>query len=201
MLWSLWTAFGVMQQPLCGCLSMILSSCSAFVSSLIPVLRVIVGAALGSGRFTRAFLGDYGCACQDFCSIVHPLFINVWWEKVPRTFSQDIHETSLNILLQSGYIDIGSFLSDEKNVFLPRDNSSSYCWVYICADATKKFSSKAIINCCADSGVPKMYMSDGPTHFKNDTMRGCRRLNVPHSFTLPYFPWTSEVLERLGKNF
>ena len=43
-------------------------------------------------------------------------------------------------------------------------------------------------------------MSDGPTHFKNETVRAVTRgLKVPHHFTLPYTPWSNSAVERLGK--
>lgn len=43
-------------------------------------------------------------------------------------------------------------------------------------------------------------MRDGPTHFKNETLRlVAKGLQVPHHFTLPYSPWSNGAVERLGK--
>lgn len=39
-------------------------------------------------------------------------------------------------------------------------------------------------------------MSDGPTHFKNQTLRlVAKRLEVPHHFTLPYCPWSDGAIK------
>eukprot|EP00737_Agarophyton_chilense_P004793 gb/GEZJ01006384.1/.p2 GENE.gb/GEZJ01006384.1/~~gb/GEZJ01006384.1/.p2 ORF type:complete len:161 (-),score=13.18 gb/GEZJ01006384.1/:638-1120(-) len=43
-------------------------------------------------------------------------------------------------------------------------------------------------------------MSDGPTHFKNETIRLVSTgLMVPHHFTVPYSSWSNRAVERLGK--
>lgn len=43
-------------------------------------------------------------------------------------------------------------------------------------------------------------MSDGPTHFRNKTLREVsRRMKVPHHFTLPYTPWSNGGIERVSK--
>ena len=43
-------------------------------------------------------------------------------------------------------------------------------------------------------------MSDGPTHFRNETVRVVAKgLKVPYHFTVPYCPWSSGGVERLGK--
>lgn len=43
-------------------------------------------------------------------------------------------------------------------------------------------------------------MSEGPTHFKHETIRLLsKELRVPHHFTLPYCLWSNGGIERLGK--
>lgn len=43
-------------------------------------------------------------------------------------------------------------------------------------------------------------MSDGPSHFRNETIRLLKKgLRVPHHCTLPYCPWSNGAVERLGK--
>lgn len=43
-------------------------------------------------------------------------------------------------------------------------------------------------------------MLDGPTDFKNETVRLLAKgFRVPHHFTLPNTPWNSGAVERLGK--
>ena len=43
-------------------------------------------------------------------------------------------------------------------------------------------------------------MSDGPTHFKNETVRlVTKNLKTPHHFMLPYCPWSNGDVARLGR--
>lgn len=43
-------------------------------------------------------------------------------------------------------------------------------------------------------------MSDGPTHFKNETVcHVFKGLKLPHHFMLPYYPWSNSAVERLGR--
>lgn len=45
-----------------------------------------------------------------------------------------------------------------------------------------------------------MLMSDGPTHFRNETVRlVAKGLKVPHHFTVPYCPWSNGAVERLSR--
>lgn len=45
-----------------------------------------------------------------------------------------------------------------------------------------------------------MLMSDGPTHFQNETIQMLAKgLRAQHHFTLPYCPWSNGAVERLGK--
>lgn len=54
-----------------------------------------------------------------------------------------------------------------------------------------------IIEWCASFSVPNGLMSDGPTHFRNDTVRLVSKgLKVSHHFTLPYFPWSNGEVDR-----
>lgn len=43
-------------------------------------------------------------------------------------------------------------------------------------------------------------MSDGRTHFKNETLRRVfKGLKFPHHFTLLYCPWSNGTVDRLGR--
>ena len=81
-----------------------------------------------------------------------------------------------------------------------RDDHSDYKWFFPFSDTLAENAAIAIIDWCAAFGVPNGLMSDGPTHFRNETVRlVCKGLKVPHHFTLPNTPWSNGAVERLGK--
>lgn len=120
--------------------------------------------------------------------------------KVPRPFGPSVHGTNPNSLLQFDYIEIAPSTTEEKYVLMLRDDRFDYKWVFSFTDTKAQNAATAIIDWLAAFGVPKGLMSDGPTHFKNETIRLLnKQLKVPHHFTLPYSPWSSGAIERLGK--
>ena len=120
--------------------------------------------------------------------------------KVPRPFGPSVHGTAPNDLLQFAYIELGPSTDGCKYVLMLRDDHSDYKWFFAFSDTSAENAAHAIIDWCAAFGVPKGLMSDGPTHFKNETVRAVTRgLKVPHHFTLPYTPWSNGAVERLGK--
>lgn len=119
---------------------------------------------------------------------------------MPRPFGPSVHGTSPNALLQFYYIEIAPSATGEKYVLMMRDDHSNYCWLFAFPDTSAENAARAIIDWSAAFNVPKGLMSDGPTHFKNETIRlVCKGLRVPHHFTLPYSPWSNGGIERLGK--
>eukprot|EP00171_Calliarthron_tuberculosum_P003723 IDg3723t1 len=98
------------------------------------------------------------------------------------------------------YIDLGMGRSGDKYVLIVRDDHSHYCWLFPFADTKAEIAAHALVDWCAAFGVPKGLMSDGPTHFKNETLRlVTKTLRTPHHFTLPYCPWSNGAVERLGR--
>ena len=109
--------------------------------------------------------------------------------KVPCPFDPAVHGTQANDLLQFDYIELGPSTEGSKYVLMLRDDHSDYKWFFAFPDTSAENAAHAIIDWCAAFGVPNGLMSDGPTHFKNETVRSvCKNLKVPHHFTLPYTP-------------
>lgn len=81
-----------------------------------------------------------------------------------------------------------------------RDDHIGYSWFYPSQATTAETSANARIDLCAAFGVPVVLTSDGPTHFKNETIRYLTKgLRTSHYFKLPYCPWYKGAVERLGK--
>lgn len=80
------------------------------------------------------------------------------------------------------------------------DDHMDYEWVFAFSDTPADNAAQTILGYCTTFGVPEMKMSDGPTHFKNETVRMvCENLEVPHHVTLSDSPWNNGAVERLGK--
>lgn len=81
-----------------------------------------------------------------------------------------------------------------------RDDLSSYRWIFSFPDRLPGNAARAIIYWSAAFGVPNRHMPDGPKHFKYDILQLVSKgLLVPHHFILPYTPWSTSVVERLGE--
>jgi len=120
--------------------------------------------------------------------------------KVPRPFGPATHGTKPNDLVQFDYLEIGPSKTGEKYLLLLRDDHSDYKWFFVFHDTLAENAAHALIDWAAAFNVPNGLMSDGPTHFKNETVRLVSRgLKTPHHFTLPYTPWSNGAVERLGK--
>ena len=121
-------------------------------------------------------------------------------EKVPRPFGPAFHGTAPNDLVQFDYIEIAPASNGDKYILMLRDDHSDYKWLFAYPSTAAANAAASLVDWCAAFGVPKAFMSDGPTHFKNDTLRLlAKSLKVKHHFTLPYSPWSNGAVERLGK--
>jgi len=102
--------------------------------------------------------------------------------------------------VQFDYIELGASNDGAKYVLMLRDDHSDYAWFFPSSDTLAETAAIALVDWCAAFSVPNGWMSDGPTHFRNETIRLLARgLKVPHHFTLPYTPWSNGAVERLGK--
>lgn len=85
-----------------------------------------------------------------------------------------------------------------KYVLMIWDDHSDYKRVFPFLNTAGENAAVALIDWRAAFGIPKRLMSNGPTHFRNETLRLLAKgLKTPHHFTLPYFPWSYGAVERL----
>lgn len=81
-----------------------------------------------------------------------------------------------------------------------RDDHSGYAWLSPTPAKNADEAAHTLIDWCAAFGAPSSFMSDSPTHFKNELLRLLARgLKCKHHFTHPYCPWINGAVERLGK--
>lgn len=81
-----------------------------------------------------------------------------------------------------------------------RDDHSGNSWFYPSTSSTAEKAANTILDWCAAFGIPIGLMSDGPTPYKNETIRLLTKGFLPSNlFTLRYFPWSNGSVARLGK--
>ena len=118
----------------------------------------------------------------------------------PRPFGPAVHGTSANDLIQFDFLEIGPSATGMKYILMIRDDLSSYSWLILFAKENAKNASDGLFEWCTTFSTPKALMSDGGSHFRNDTVRLLTKaLRVPHDFTLPYTSWSNGAVERLGR--
>ena len=121
-------------------------------------------------------------------------------ERIPRPFGPAFFGTKPHDLVQFDYVDLGPSRNGDKYVLMMRDDHSDYKWFFCFPNTDAANAATAIIEWCSTFKVPNALMSDGPTHFKNETVRlVTKNLKTPHHFTLPYCPWSNGAVERLGR--
>ena len=73
--------------------------------------------------------------------------------------------------------------------------------LYGCAEATSFATADAILDWISMFSIPKFFVSDQGSHFKNQTVNELRRLlQVDHHFVTAYCPWANGTVERVNKD-
>ena len=63
---------------------------------------------------------------------------------------------------------------------------------------TAKVAAKHLLNWCKTMGVPRVWVSDTATHFKNRVIAQLSdALKVNHRFAVAYTPWSNGTCERM----
>lgn len=81
-----------------------------------------------------------------------------------------------------------------------KDDHSGYCWLYPAITTDAVTVTEALLDKSVAFVALSGLISDGPTHFKNETVRlVTKELRTAHHFTQPYRPWSNGAIERLDK--
>lgn len=91
-------------------------------------------------------------------------------------------------------------ISGEKYVPLYRDDHSNYYVIFLFQNVSAENTAHGLIEWKAAFTIPKSFISDGTTHFGNETVGFLpKALKVAHHFNLPYTQWGNETVKRLGR--
>lgn len=82
-----------------------------------------------------------------------------------------------------------------------REYHAKYCRLFVFPGTSAENSARAIIDSTAPFDVTGAITSNGPTHFKNESIgQVSNGFKVPHYFTSPDTPWIKVAIERLEKD-
>ena len=78
------------------------------------------------------------------------------------------------------------------------DDLSNFVSVETGEACTAKVTAKHLLNWCKTMGVPRVWVSDTATHFKNRVIAQLSdALKVDHRFAVAYTPWSNGTCERM----
>lgn len=146
------------------------------------------------------FLVHRGNRSKYFRLLLHSLPIGNRRKRVPQPYGPAFDGTAAHDLLQFDLIAIAPSTTGQKYILMLRYDHSGCNWFYAFLNTSADNPARAMIDSAAAFGVLKGLISDGPMHFKNETVRLLSQgLTAPHHCTLPYRPWSIKGVERLGK--
>ena len=80
------------------------------------------------------------------------------------------------------------------------DDLSNFVSLEPVAVCTAESTAAYLLNWCKTPGVPRVWVSDTATHFKNTIFTRLREaLQVEHKFAVAYSPWSNGTCERMVK--
>lgn len=112
-----------------------------------------------------------------------------------KPIGSSLHGTVRNDLLLLDYVQIALSTSDDKYIFMMRDDHYDYKCHFAFPGTSAKNVAMRIIDRAAAFGVSIGLLFDGSTHFRNETVYlVAKGLKVHHRFALHYSPWCNSVV-------
>ena len=119
-----------------------------------------------------------------------------WGESIIATKPNEVIEFDF-LFMEKAHRDA---LHKYEYVLVLKDKFSKFVWLHPCIVANADAVVDALLQWCTLFGVPKIWISDQGTHFKNEVMTELnRRLGSNHHFTTAYCPWSNGSVERVNR--
>ena len=120
---------------------------------------------------------------------------------IQRPHSQLWHARQPNEGIHFDYLYLGKALAGPKYVLVLKDDLSHYCELVACDEANADVVVEALMQWASRFPMPKVWVSDQGTHFKNYIMEAvARMLKVQHQLVVTYTPWRNGTVERLNRD-
>lgn len=129
---------------------------------------------------------------------------------IPRPYGDTVHGTAPGEVVHFDFLYVGrsgpegsSGLPDEdgfRYVLVIMDDLSNYVWLEPAEACTAEVTAKHLLAWCKTLGVPRVWVSDTATHFKNRVLALLGdALQIDHRFAVAYTPWSNGTCERMVK--
>ena len=131
-------------------------------------------------------------------------------EVVPRPYGATVHGTAPGDVVHFDFLYVGASgpegdtgLPDEhgfRYVLVIMDDLSNYVWLEPAESCTAEVAATHLLAWCKTLGVPRVWVSDTATHFKNRVLAQLSdALRIEHRFAVAYTPWSNGACERMVK--
>ncbi|CAM9419279.1 unnamed protein product, partial [Scytosiphon promiscuus] len=129
---------------------------------------------------------------------------------VPRPLGETVHGTAPNEVGHFDYLYVGESgpqasqgLSEDggfRYILVIMDDLSNYVSLEPVEVCTAEATAASLLTWCKTLGVPRVWVSDTATHFKNAILTRLREaLRVDDHFAVAYSPWSKGTCERMVK--
>jgi hypothetical protein len=122
--------------------------------------------------------------------------------KVPRPLGEHVHGTAPTHVLHFDFFHLGAAKNNAtlKYLLVLYDDFSQMVWLEPAAAASSEMAARGILEYCAAYGVPKIWVSDNGSHFKNEVLGYLREaLGSDHRFGVANVPFSNGTSERMVK--
>ncbi|KAF0720748.1 hypothetical protein AaE_010283, partial [Aphanomyces astaci] len=120
---------------------------------------------------------------------------------VHRPYAPRWHAKELNEGIHFDYLYMGEAFSGAKYVLVLKDDLTHYCELIACDGPTSQVCVDALVDWTKRFGMPRVWVSDQGTHFKNVAMKAlAHKFKVHHDLTLAYCPWRNGTVERMNRD-
>jgi hypothetical protein len=123
--------------------------------------------------------------------------------KIPRPLGEGIHGDKPGDVL---HMDYGHMFTLPKGGSEPRyqyihilmDDCTNLIWLNAVEEPEASTTAESVEQWAATFGMPKVWVSDGGSHYKNQVMEAlAHRYGATHHITLAYCPWSNGTIENM----
>ncbi|OWZ09913.1 hypothetical protein PHMEG_00017317 [Phytophthora megakarya] len=120
---------------------------------------------------------------------------------IPRSCGEIYRSKERNEALHMDYLLIGDYKDASGYILVLKDDFSHFCELIQCSGANATTAATAILEWSSRYEMPKLLISDTAAHFKNQLLEElCHKTQMAQRFTLAYWPWINDCIERLNRD-
>ena len=123
--------------------------------------------------------------------------------RVPRPLGEAVHSDAPNEVLHMDWLYIRG-ITDKTDEVTPQyihvllDDASKFIQLTVARTPTAESTVAALLSWSANFGIPKVWVSDGASHYVNTVMNELNeRLSVKHHIVVAHSPWANGTVESM----